>query len=67
MRKVPTMGDSTTRATFDGKWNPKRGDVTYRIGKDGCNAFLLFGQDDLPGLYELIGAAIRGTNDNTTG
>jgi hypothetical protein len=61
------MGHSTTRATFEGKWNPKRGDVTYRIGKDGCNAFLLFGVDDLPGLYQMIGAAIEGTNDSATG
>jgi hypothetical protein len=53
----------TTRATFDGKWNPKRGDTTYRIGKEGTSAFLLFGAGDLPGLYELIGAAIRDTNE----
>jgi hypothetical protein len=53
----------TTRATFDGKWNPKRGDMTYRIGKEGTSAFLLFGVDDLPGLYEMIGTAMRGTDD----
>jgi hypothetical protein len=61
------MGRSATRATFEGKWDRNRGSVTYKIGKQGVAAFLLFDADDLPGLYLMIGSAMRGTNDNTTG
>lgn len=60
------MGKPTTRATFDGKWDHRRNSVTYKIGKQGVAAFLLFDAADLPGLYEMIGAAMRGTNDSAT-
>jgi hypothetical protein len=57
------MGETTTRATFDGKWDRNRGSVTYKIGKKGVTAFLLFDADDLPGLYQMIGTAMRGADD----
>jgi hypothetical protein len=57
------MGENTTRATFDGKWDRNRGSVTFKIGKKDVAAFLLFDAADLPGLYEMIGNAMRGTDD----
>lgn len=52
-----------TRATFDSKWDRNRGSVTYKVGKKGVAAFLLFDAADLPGLYEMIGKAMRGADD----
>jgi hypothetical protein len=53
------MGN-TTRATFSSKWNAERQELTYRIGKEGTKAFLLFGVDDLPGLHAMLTAAMAG-------
>jgi hypothetical protein len=52
------MGKS--RAVLDGKWNPKRRAITWRISKKGTNAFLLLSPEDLPGLFEQLGQAIEG-------
>lgn len=62
--------DESTRAmnppTLTSSWNPKRGEVTYRIGKEGLkNVFVLFGQEELEQLHSMIGAAIRGKECQT--
>jgi hypothetical protein len=46
--------------TFDARWNPKRQQVTYRIGKQGTSAFLLFGADDIAELRSQIDQATKG-------
>lgn len=48
--------------TFDARWNPKRGEVTYRIGKQGTSAFLLLGADDIAELRNRIDQATKGTD-----
>jgi hypothetical protein len=56
------------RPTFQMSWNPKRREITYRIGKQGTSAFLLFGADDIAELHRLITQAMKGTaNDRTAG
>lgn len=53
--------------TFSAKPNPKRnGETTYRIGKSGTSAFLLFGVDDVRELHKLLGRALEGTYGNQT-
>lgn len=60
------MGSHTGSSgpTFGSKFNPKRGEVTYRIGKEGTSAFLLFGMNDLIELRTFIDSAIRGQHDH---
>ena len=48
--------------TFQQSWNPKRREVTYRIGKQGTNAFLLFGASDIAELHQLITKAMKGNH-----
>jgi hypothetical protein len=52
------------RPTFQTNWNPKRQETTYRIGKQGTKAFLLFGADDITELHRLLTEAVKG---NTRG
>lgn len=47
--------------TFDARWNPKRAEVTYRVGKRGTSAFLLLGAEDIAELSHLIDQATKGT------
>lgn len=47
--------------TFDARWNPKRAEVTYRVGKRGTSAFLLLGTEDIAELRHLIDQATKGT------
>jgi hypothetical protein len=55
---------SRRKPTLDSSWNPKRSEVTYRIGKQGLkNVFLLMGVEDLEELHSLIGKAIEGQHD----
>jgi len=49
--------------TFQTSWNPKRQEVTYRIGKQGTTAFLLFGADDITELHQQLIKAMKGTTD----
>lgn len=50
-----------TAVTFDVRWNPKRREVvTYRIGKRGTSAFLLFSDAELLELHRLIDSPHRG-------
>ncbi len=58
---VPKRVKQMTAVTFDARWNPKRREVTYRIGKQGVSAFLLLGADDLAALRTMIDQATQGT------
>ena len=49
--------------TFDARWNPKRQQVTYRIGKQGTSAFLLLGDDDIAELRHQIDQATKGADN----
>jgi hypothetical protein len=51
------------RPTFQTSWNPRRQEVTYRIGKQDTPAFLLFGADDIAELQRMITEATKATND----
>ena len=51
---VPKRVKQMTAATFDARWNPKRREVIYRIGKQGASAFLLLGAHDLAALRTVI-------------
>lgn len=51
-----------SRPTFQSSWNPKRQQVTYRIGKAGTSAFLLFGADDIAELHRMLTEATKGTD-----
>lgn len=56
----------TVHVTFSSKWNPKRQEVTYRLGKRGTSVFLLLGADDIAELHRQITKATEGlTHDNT--
>jgi hypothetical protein len=48
--------------TFEARWNPRRQQVTYRVGKRGTSAFLLLGADDITELRNQIDKATRGTD-----
>jgi hypothetical protein len=50
-----------TEVTFDARWNPKRREITYRIGKRGTSVYLLFGADDIAELRDEIDQATKGT------
>jgi hypothetical protein len=52
-----------TRPTFQMSWNPKRQQTTYRIGKQGTTAFLLFGAADIVELHRQITEAMKGNTD----
>ena len=58
---VPKRVKQMTAVTFDARWNPKRREVTYRIGMQGVSAFLLLGADDLAALRTMIDLATQGT------
>lgn len=47
--------------TFEARWNHKRQETTYRIGKQGVSAFLLLGAADIAELRKLIDQATKGT------
>lgn len=53
--------EQMTAVTFDARWNPKRREVTYRIGKQRVPAFLLPGADDLAALRTMIDQATQRT------
>ena len=53
---------SPATPTFQQSWNPKRREVTYRIGKQGTSAFLLFGASDIAELHQLITEAMKGND-----
>lgn len=59
---VPDEVEQVSTVTFDARWNPKRGEVTYRIGKQGTSAFLLLGADDIAELRNRIDQATKGTD-----
>lgn len=51
-----------SRPTFQTSWNPKRQEITYRIGKQGTSAFLLFGADDIAALHAMLTEAMKGNS-----
>jgi hypothetical protein len=51
-------------STVQTSWNPRRQEITYRIGKQGTNAFLLFGADDIADLHRQLTKAVEGNADD---
>lgn len=50
--------------TLQSQWDPKRGAVSYRVGKQGVkNLALYLSLDDLVQLRDLINRAIRADDD----
>jgi len=47
-----------TNIIFGSKFNQQRRLMSYRIGKTGTGAFLLFDRVELTELYQIIGEAI---------
>lgn len=63
---VPKRVEQMTAATFDARWNPKRREVTYRIGKRGTSAFLMFRDAELLELRRLIDSAVGARHARNT-
>ncbi|MBA8960136.1 hypothetical protein JOJ86_003427 [Rhodococcus percolatus] len=51
---------------IDSHFNRKRGETTHRIKKAGTSAFLLFNNDELRELRDLIDSALGGTTNDST-
>ena len=51
---------------IDSHFNHKRGETTHRIKKAGTSAFLLFNNDELRELRDLIDSALGGTTNDST-
>jgi hypothetical protein len=63
---APKRVEQMTAVTFDARWKPKRREVTYRIGKRGTSAFLLFSDAELMELRRLIDSAVGARHDRDT-
>ena len=58
--------EQMTAVTFDARRNPKRRGVTYRIGKRGTSAFLLFSDGERLELRCLIDSAVEARHARNT-
>jgi hypothetical protein len=50
------------RSSITARWNPKRGETTYKVQVNGSSHFLLFNAEELSALRGQIDTALGGTD-----